>query len=306
MAGIISTANFSAALQPIVNKWVGDDLKDLAPIYTKIFDVRQSDKHFEEFGVLSGFGLARVREQGAPFTIDTSNQMHLPRFQHAEYALGFHITKIMIEDGMAMGQSKRFVKMLTKAMAKTPDIVCANILNNAFDSAYTMKGGDGKQLIATDHPSSTGNQSNYLSTGAADISELALEQIHIDIRKATDDRGLRIALLPQKIIVPPELVHEVDRFLSSPDRPNTADRAINSINNMNVFPGGVVVNPYLIDTDAWFVTTDRDEGLVYMERQALRVDTQNDFATDNVLVKGTQRFSAGWIDFRGIFGSAGA
>jgi hypothetical protein len=189
-------------------------------------------------------------------------------------------------------------------MRQTKETVAANVYNRAFNSSYT--GGDGKELCATDHPNVAGGTwSNELTT-AADLSEAALEQAIIDMMAWTDDRGLLIAAMPEKLIIPPELVFEAERILETPLRVGTADNDVNALKNLGKFRGGVTVNHYLTDADAWFIRTNVANGMKHFERKADSFAEDNDFDTDNAKFKASARYSFGWSDPRGIFGSPGA
>ena len=296
----INTGNFAKALWPGVNKWYGEAYAEHSTEYTDLFDTETSRKAYEETMSVSGLGLASVKTQGGSVPYDSMQQGFLTRFNHVVYGLGFVITREMVEDDLYDVIGKQRASALAFSMRQTKEIVGANVYNRAFDSTYTS--GDGKEMIASDHPNVAGG--TWSNIQSADLSEAALEQACIDVMKWENDRGLKIAVMPEKLIVPVDLVFEADRILNTPLRVGTADNDINSLNKMGKFPGGIVSNHYLTDVDAWFVRTNV-KGLKHFERRADDFSMDNDFDTDNAKYKATGRYSFGWDDPRAIYGSAG-
>ena len=304
MSGVITTSHFGKALWPGINAWYGKAYEDYPVEYTDLFDTFKSSKAFEEDVMVSSFGLAPVKEEGAPIQYDSEQQGFISRYSHVTYALGFIITREMFDDDQYDIVGQRRAQALARSMRQTKETVAANVYNRAFNSSYT--GGDGKELCATDHPNVAGGTwSNELTT-AADLSEAALEQAIIDMMAWTDDRGLLIAAMPEKLIIPPELVFEAERILETPLRVGTADNDVNALKNLGKFRGGVTVNHYLTDADAWFIRTNVANGMKHFERKADSFAEDNDFDTDNAKFKASARYSFGWSDPRGIFGSPGA
>ena len=304
MSGVITTSHFGKALWPGINAWYGKAYEDYPVEYTDLFDTFKSSKAFEEDVMVSSFGLAPVKEEGAPIQYDSEQQGFISRYSHVTYALGFIITREMFDDDQYDIVGQRRAQALARSMRQTKETVAANVYNRAFNSSYT--GGDGKELCATDHPNVAGGTwSNELAT-AADLSEAALEQAVIDMMAWTDDRGLLIAAMPEKLILPPELIFEAERILETPLRVGTADNDVNALKNLGKFRGGVTVNHYLTDADAWFIRTNVANGMKHFERKADSFAEDNDFDTDNAKFKASARYSFGWSDPRGIFGSPGA
>ena len=304
MSGVITTSHFGKALWPGINAWYGKAYEDYPVEYTDLFDTFQSSKAFEEDVMVSSFGLAPVKEEGAAIQYDSEQQGFISRYSHVTYALGFVITREMFDDDQYDIVGQRRAQALARSMRQTKETVAANVYNRAFNSSYT--GGDGKELCATDHPNVAGGTwANELTT-AADLSEASLEQAIIDMMEWTDDRGLLIAAMPEKLIIPPELVFEAERILESPLRVGTADNDANALKNLGKFRGGVTVNHYLTDADAWFIRTNVSNGMKHFERKADSFAEDNDFDTDNAKFKASARYSFGWSDPRGIFGSPGA
>lgn len=271
--------------------------------YNKLFETFKSSKAFEEDVGVSSFGLAVVKPEGAPIQMDSERQAFITRYSHVVYALGFIITREIMEDDQYDVVGQRKAQGLAYSMRQTKEVVAANVYNRAFNSSYV--GGDGKELLATDHPNFAGGTwANELTT-AADLSEAALEQACIDIAGFTNDRGLLIAAKPKTLIIPRQLMFEAKRILGSDGQVYSADNTLNAIKTMGMIPE-VVVNHYLTDTDAWFIKTDVPHGMKHFERRADSFDMDNDFDTENAKFKATARYSFGWTDPRGLFGSPGA
>jgi len=305
--GIITTSNFAKDLVPGVKTWFGQKYKEYPIEYLDIFEKMNSTRAFEEEAGVTGFGLATVKSEGGGISYDEQEQGFVSRYTHVTYGLGFIITREMYEDGIAVTVALRRANALAFSIRQTKEIIGANILNRAFNSSYTMgANSDGKELCATDHPNKSGGTwRNELST-AADLSEAALEQACIDIAGFTTDRGLKIAIMPQKLIIPTALEFDAMRILESIGQSGTANNDINALRASKKFPQGIAVNHYLTDSDAWFIKTNCPDGLKYMERRADAFGTENDFDTENAKFKATFRGSFGWSDPRGIFGSPGA
>jgi len=300
---VITSSSFAKALWPGVNAWYGKSYKDYPVEWESLFEKNTSSKAFEEDVGLSSFGLAAVKSEGGPISYDTETQGFTSRYNHVVYALGFIITREIFEDDQYDVVGKRKANALARSMRQTKEIVGANIFNRSTTSGYT--GGDGIVLLSASHVNiSGGTYSNILGT-ASDISEAALEQAHIDIAAFRDDRGLLIAARPRKLIIHPANQFEVRRILGSDGRVGTADNDLNALKTMGIIPE-VVVNHYLTDSDAWHILTDVPDGLKYFERRADAFDMDNDFDTENAKFKATCRYSFGWTDPRGIYGSPGA
>lgn len=299
----INTGNFGKALWPGINAWWGQEYNQYETKYDKMFDTFTSRKRFEEDVGTSMFGIAPQKPEGTPVQYDTAQQGFLTRYNHVTYALGFIITEEMIEDDLYDVVGQKNARALAKSMRVTKELVGANVFNRAFDSNY--KGGDGVEMISASHPNVAGGTwSNKIAT-ASDLSEASLEQAVIDIMKWTDDRGLPIMVQPKRLIIPVDLVFDAERILKSVNRVGTPDNDINALNSMGRFDD-VLSNRYLTDTNAWFIKTDVNDGLKYFERKADEFAMDNDFDTSNYKYKAVGRYSFGWSDPRGVYGSAGS
>jgi len=301
---VITTGNHPKALWPGVHAWYGISYNKHPLEWTEIFDIKDaSNKAYEEDVEGTGFGLAQIKPQGESISYDGHTQGATSRYTHVVYGLGYIVTEEEEEDNQYEKLARSRAEALAFSMRTTKEIVHADILNNGFTSAV---GADGKELFATDHPTvGGGTQQNELTT-AADFSEASLEDLLILIGQAKNSRGLQIGLMGQKLIVPVNLMFEATRVLKSELRSGTAENDINAVRSMGLLPGGVVVNHYLTDTDAWFVTTNAPNGMTHFKRRAMAFQKDSDFDTSNKKHKATERYSAGWSDWRGCFGSPGA
>lgn len=302
-AGVITTGNHPKALWPGIKAWWGRSYAEYPEEWKEIFDVADSDKAYEEDVELTGFGLAGVKNQGEAITFDSESQGTVKRYTHVVYGLGYIVTREELEDNQYEKVSRRRSRALALSLRQTEEIVGANVLNRAFNTSYT--GGDAKALIVSDHPSLVGSISNVL-TVAADLSEAALEDATIQIMTLTNSRGLRFAFKPRKLIVSANDAFNAERIMKTPKTLGTNNNDINAVRSMGVFPEGHTVNHYLTDTDAWFIKTNAPEGMKRYNRRAAEFKQDNDFDTENAKAKSTIRFSVGWTDWRGMFGSPGA
>ena len=269
-----------------------------------IFDTENSDRAFEEEVMLSGFGQATVKGEGAAVSYDTAQEAWTSRYTHETVALAFALTEEAIEDNLYDTLSSRYTRALARSMSTTKQVKAANVLNNAFSSSFV--GGDGKELCATDHPTvGAGDLRNELAT-AADLNETSLEQALIDIADFKDERGLKVNAQAVRLIIPPALQFVADRLMESQGRVGTSDNDINAIRNLGMISGGYTVNNYLTDTDAFFIKTDVPNGLKHFVRTPVSTSMEGDFETGNVRYKAKERYSFGFSDWRGIFGSPGA
>ena len=299
----ISRAQLVKELEPGLNALFGLEYKNYANEHSQVFDTENSDRAFEEEVMLSGFANAGVKPEGSAVNYDAAQETFTARYTHETLALAFSITEEAIEDNLYDRLASRYTKALARSMANAKQVKAANVLNRAFNSSYT--GGDGLELCSTAHVIVSGTEQNELST-AADLNETSLEQAMIDIAALTDERGLKIAAQGRKMIVPSALQFTAERLLKSVGRTGTADNDISAVVSMNVIPQGYVVNHYLTDTDAWFIKTDVPNGLKHFVRAPIKTAMEGDFETGNVRYKARERYSFGWSDWRGVFGSPGA
>ena len=299
----ISRSQLVTELEPGLNALFGLEYKRYDNEHAEIYDVENSDRAFEEEVMLSGFGNAQVKGEGAGVSFDDAQETFTARYSHETIALAFAITEEAIEDNLYDRLASRYTKALARSMANTKQVKAASVLNNAFNANF--KGGDGKALLADDHPTLAGSFKNELAT-SADLNETSLEQSMIDIAKMTDERGLKIAARGLKMIIPSELQFTAERLMKSQGRVGTADNDINAINSMGMVPQGYVVNHFLTDSDAFFIKTDVPNGLKMFVRAPIKTAMEGDFDSGNVRYKARERYSFGFSDPRGLFGSPGA
>ena len=300
----INRAQLVKELEPGLNALFGLEYDQYEDEHTMIFDTESSDRAFEEEVMLSGFQEAPVKAEGAPVTYDTAQESWTARYTHETIALAFALTEEAMEDNLYDSISARYTKALARSMNQTKQVKAANILNNGFSTTYP--GGDGKPLLTTDHPTITGGDVKNEPSTAADLNETSLENALIDIAAFVDERGLKVNVKARRLIVPPALQFVADRILNTPGRVGTADNDINAVRNMSAVPDGYAVNHYLTDTDAFFLRTDAPNGLKHFVRTPVSTGMEGDFESGNVRYKARERYSFGWSDWRGIYGSPGA
>ena len=299
----ISRAQLLKELLPGLNALFGMEYSRYGEEHKEIYESETSERSFEEETKLSGFSAAPVKNEGSAIAYDNAQEAWSTRYTHETIALGFSITEEAIEDNLYDSLSSRYTKSLARAMAYTKQVKAAAVLNNGFSSSYP--GGDGVSLFNTDHPLISGGVNSNTPSTQADLNETSLEAAVIQIAAWTDERGLLIAAKPVKLIVPPNLMFTAKRLLDTELRVATADNDINALKQMGAIPGGYTVNHYLTDTNAWFLTTDVPNGLKHFVRSPLVNSMDGDFDTGNVRYKARERYSFGWSDPLGMFGSSG-
>lgn len=301
MAGIITRSTQPDLLWPGIQAIFGTSYDKLEKQYTRIFDVRKSKKAYEKVLEATGFGLASVKGEGQSITYDSSGQGPSTVFTHVTYGLGYIVTREAQEDNQYQEVAEANAQALPWSMLVTKETVHANVLNRGFNTSYV--GGDGKPLFSASHPTGNGTQSNLLT--AADLSEAAIEDAVTNITNARNSAGLPVALKPVRLIVSTADLFNATRILKSDQRVSTPNNDINAIKMLGVIPE-VVVNNYLDDNDAWFIQTNAPSGLISYQRRDLDLEDDTDFDTENRKHKATERYSAGWGDWRAVFGSTGA
>ena len=300
----ISRAQLLKELLPGLNALFGLEYKRYGEEHKEIYETEKSERSFEEETKLSGFSAAPVKNEGSAIAYDNAQEAFTARYNHETIALGFSVTEEAIEDNLYDALSGRYTKALARAMAYTKQVKAAANLNNGFSAAYP--GGDGVSLFSTAHPLVNGSTNSNTFATPADLNETSLEAAVIQIAAWTDERGLLIAAMPRKLIIPPALQFVATRLLDTNLRVGTTDNDINALKNNGSIPEGYAINHYLTDTNAWFLTTDVPNGMKHFERMPLSNNMDGDFDTGNVRYKSRERYSFGWSDPLGMFGSAGA
>lgn len=302
---VITTGNFPKALWPGIHKWAMGKYDEFATEHDKIFNMESSKKAYEEDVEQTGFGLVPIKAQGVATSYDSHQQGFTKRYTHVARSMGYMVTFEEMDDNQYKGAFDR-AGMLTRSFRVTKETVAGLVLIRAFTAAYA--GGDGKELLATDHATLSGDQSNELATPAA-LTEASLEDLLTQIEEAVDSRGLPIQIRGQKLIVPPAEYFNAERILKSTLQNDTANNAVNVVKGL--LPQGCMTSHYIgasqggSDT-AWFVKTDVPNGMTGFNRNPFAFTRDNDFDTMNLKAKGYERYSFGWTDWRGMYGSAGA
>ena len=300
----ISRAQLLKELLPGLNALFGMEYARYGEEHKEIYETESSERSFEEETKLSGFSAAPVKNEGQAISYDNAQEAWTSRYNHETIAMGFAITEEAIEDNLYDSLSGRYTKSLARGMSYTKQVKAASVLNNGFNSTYT--GGDGVSLFSTAHPLVSGGSNSNTPSTPADLNETSLEAAVIQISLWTDERGLLIAAKPRKLVVPPQLQFVATRLLETELRVGTNNNDINAIKNNGVVPEGYTINHFLTDPNAWFLTTDVPNGLKHFVRIPLAQSMDGDFDTGNVRYKARERYSFGWSDPLGIFGSPGA
>lgn len=303
MTGVITTGSFPKALWPGIYEWWGINYNEHGLECRDLFDFKTSDQAYEETIEAIGFGLAPEKEQGTSIQYADSRQGTITRYTNRAYALGFIVTYEEMQDNLYRKLVMDRTARLAFSMRTTKEIVAANVYNRAFDANFTF--GDGDPLISTTHPTDDGTQSNRLAVDA-DLSEVALEDMVIQIANAKDSAGLQIALRPKSLHIPTALQFTAQRILGSVLQNDSANNAVNALKDMGSIPEGWKMNHYFSDTDAWFLRTDIPNGMTSFQREEMSYAEDNDFDTKNMKYAAYERWVPGVSDFRGIFGTPGA
>ena len=302
----ISRAQLLKELLPGLNALFGLEYKRYGEEHKEIYETETSERSFEEETKLSGFSAAPVKNEGSAIAYDNAQEAWTARYNHQTIALGFSLTEEAVEDNLYDTLSARYTKALARAMAYTKQVKAAAVLNNGFNTSGAYNGGDGVSLFNTAHPLVSGNVNSNTQATPTDLNETALENAVIQIAAWTDERGLLIAAQPRKLVVPPALQFVATRLLETELRVGTTDNDINAIKNNGSIPEGYTINHFLTDSNAYFLTTDVPNGMKHFERTPLSTSMDGDFDTGNVRYKARERYSFGWSDPLGMWGSPGA
>jgi len=300
----ISRAQLLKELLPGLNALFGVEYATYGEEHKEIYETETSERSFEEETKLSGFNAAPVKNEGSAIQYDNAQEAWTARYNHETIALGFSLTEEAIEDNLYDSLSARYTKALARGMAYTKQIKAASVLNNGFSSSYV--GGDGVALFSASHPLVSGGTNSNIPSTPADLNETSLENAVIQIGQWTDERGLLIAAKPKKLVIPIQLQFVATRLLETELRVGTTDNDVNALKNNGSIPGGYTINHFLTDTNAWFLTTDVPNGMKHFVRSPLSNSMDGDFDTGNVRYKSRERYSFGWSDPLGMYGSAGA
>ena len=303
MATPMRSTDFRSIVEPILNEAFDGVYDQRSDEWKQVFrEERGIPRNYHEEPVLFGFGAAPELPDGTAVTYQSGGVLFIKRYQYKVYGLAFALTKVLVEDGDHIRIGQTYAKHLAQSLVETKETLAANVLNRAFNGSYA--GGDGKSLVATDHPIMSGTFSNQLSTAAA-LSQTSLEQILIQVRNAVDNNGKRIRLNPTKLVVSPSNVFQAEVLLKSVLRTGTGNNDINPVKSMGLLDGGQANLSRLTSTTAWWVETDAPEGLKLMMRRSLEKSMEGDFETDSMRFKSTERYDLGWTDPRAVYGTPG-
>ncbi len=302
----ISRAQLLKELLPGLNALFGLEYARYGEQHKEIYEIENSERSFEEETKLSGFSAAPVKPEGQAIGYDNGQEVFTARYNHETIALGFSLTEEAVEDNLYDALAARYTRALARAMSYTKQTKAAAILNNGFNSQPQFLGGDGQPLFSTQHPLVTGGVNSNTFTVPADLNETSLEAATIQIQQWSDERGLLIAAKPRKLIVPPQLQFVATRLLQTEMRVGTSDNDINALKTNGTIQEGYTINNFLMDGDAWFLKTDVPNGLKHFIRTPMATSSDGDFDTGNMRYKARERYSFGFSDPLGIFGSPGA
>ena|SRR3990167_1333128 len=300
---VITTGSFPKSLMPGVHKWWGAMYQRHDPVWPKCFDGLTSKRAYEEEVEEVGYGLLSTKAQGAGITYDTAHQGATSRYTQVTYASGAMVTMEELKFNQYEDLAFRRSEKLARSAYETEETLAAQVFNRGFNSSFT--GGDGVEFFSTAHPTDNGNQQNELTT-AADMSEASIEDLSIVIADAVDARGIKIALKSRMLMVPNASMFESFRVTKSVLQNDTSNNAVNAIKAMNIFPDGILANPYLTDTDAWFIKTDCPDGAKRFTAMKADIEQDNDFDTKNFRMSVVMMLAYGWTNWRGWYGTPGA
>jgi hypothetical protein len=302
----ISRAQLMKELVPGLNALFGQEYKRYPEEHRDIYTIESSERSFEEETKITGFGPAQIKPEGSAIAYDEAQESYTARYTHETIAIGFAVTEEAFEDNLYDSLSSRYTKALARSMAHTKQVKAASVLNNAF-AATGFNGGDGVPLCAINHPLVLGGATNSNTTATpADLNETSLENAAVQIAGWLDDRGLLIAAKPRKLIIPAAQMFTATRLLRSQYRPGTADNDINAIYTNGTIPEGYAVNHWIVDPRTWYIVTDVPNGLKHFTRVALKTSNDPDFDTGNLRFRARERYSFGWSDPLGIYGTKGS
>ena len=305
----ISRSQLLKELLPGLNALFGMEYNRYGEEHKEIYEVESSERSFEEETKLSGFAPAPVKAEGSAIQYDNAQEAWVARYTHETIAMGFSLTEEAVEDNLYDSLSARYTKALARAMSYTKQVKAASVLNNGFTAGFV--GGDNATLFAgtsasTGHPLVNGGFNQNRPFIGADLNETSLEAAVIQVAAWTDERGMLIAAKPRKLIIPPALMFVAKRLLETELRIGTTDNDINALKAMGSIPQGHTVNHFLTDPNAWFLMTDVPNGMKHFVRTPMSTGMDGDFDTGNVRYKARERYSFGWSDPLGIWGSPGS
>lgn len=300
--GPITTGAHPKLLWPGIKTIWGYIYDEFPTEYTALFDNESSDKAYEEYVQVVGFGLGQIKAQGQSVSYDTESQGQVVRGTNVTYGLGYIVTMEELDDDKYEAVSKRRARANARAMRLTKEFIGANIYNRGFNA--TFSGGDGQPLFSTAHTLVFGGVAANTPTVAQDLSEAAIEDAVISIMGFQDDRGLPSMFMPRSLHISRNEFFNAHRILDSSYQPGTGNNDLNILKDQGVFPEGIKVNHYFSAARPWFIRTNitQGEGMIYQERQPIMFDQDNDFDTKNAKAASIERYTFLWADWRAAFG----
>ena len=304
MTGTISTGSLPRLQLEGIKKVFNSVTKEWKPIYSRIYKMGKSNKAYEIDVMVEGMGLAGVKNEADDITMDSFRQSYAPKYIPTAYGKGYQVSREAKDDNLYNYFTKG-AKLLSRSMNQTKEVRTHILLNTAFSTASAMTGLDGVAMCSTAHLNgpSGGTYSNRLAIDA-DFSQASLEDMLKLIMRATDDRGLAQKLMAKKLVSHTDYKFAITRVLESDLQSNTAENATNAVKGTF---DDVILSPYLTaNTKSWFILTDADDGLQYYDRIPLEFDQDTAFLNDVTRFKAYMRFSTGYSNPRGIYGSSGS
>jgi hypothetical protein len=301
MPGIINTGSHPKLLWPGIKGIWGYIYNEWRTEYTDLVDSVTSDKNYEEYVQVAGFGFAQIKNQGAAIEYDIEQQGAITRLVNITYALGYIVTMEELQDDLYEKVSKRRASANARSMRLTKEYIVANLYNRAFTAGYT--GGDGVTLGSNAHPLVFGGVYSNVPAVPADLSEASLEDGCIQIMGFQDDRGLAAAFMPRSLHISRSELFNATRILDSDYQSGTGNNDVNALKTTGMFPEGIKVNHYFSAARPWFIRStgvDVGNGLIYQERMGVQFDQDNEFSTKNVAAASVERYQVGWGDARAI------
>lgn len=302
--GVITTGAHPKALWPGIHAFWGQVYNEHPVEYTELYDIDDSDQAYEQDVEITGFGLAQVKPEGATQTFDYEIQGFVSTYLPIAYSLGYIVTYEEMRDNLYEIVSRRRAKANAFSIAQTLENLGVALYNDAFTGAIFLN-ADGQSAISAAHVNATGGTYSNALTPAADLSEVALEDISIQAMGFQTDRGLNISILPMSLHVAKNEWFNSNRILKSVLQSGTANNDINVLKATNAFPKGIKMNHYFQAPHAWFVRTNCPNGMNAFWRDRPMFDTDNEYDTKNAKAATYFRVAFGQTDPRSLLGSNG-
>lgn len=292
-------SQFGDLLEPGLRTIFDDKFNEIPEVFSSIFHVNSSTVDSERDSAVTGFGLLTQTGEGAAITYEDPVQMYDITYVHLKYTKGFRVSEELYEDDR-YNVIKKKPAALAKSCRRTAEYLAAQVFVNGFSTSAL--GGDAKSLFSTLHPRADGGtaQSNASSAGVT-LTETNLNTGLLQMRGQLDDKGQKIAVKADTLIVPKELEKTAQILTKSQMRPGTAD------NDFNYYEGllKIVSWDWLSSSTAWFLIDSSEHELNWFWRIRPEFKQDNSFDTGMALFKTRMRVSRGWSDWRGVWGSAG-